>query len=398
MNNKKPKKNIILLGMVSLFTDLSSQMIYPLIPEFLVSIGARKAVIGIIEGIAESTASLFRPIFGRLSDKLKKRKLFIYLGYGLSTISKPFLFFANTWIAILTVKFIERIGKAARTPSRDALISTSIDPSKKGRAFGFHRAMDRIGAIGGPLLALLILYFFDNNIRLVFLFSVVPAVIALFFIKFVKETPFIKKGASADKQKNNLRNTPFLIFLLSNIIFNLGNSSNAFLILKAREEGLAIALIPVIWIVYNIFCSFSSPLFGTLSDKIGRKPIIIISFIYYSIIYLLFAFSTSLLAVWILFGAYGIYYGLSAGVFRAYIADIVNPDQRATAYGLFNTGIGLALFPASIIMGIVWDSYGSKWAFIISASFSLLGFLIFLVSLAFRKTKNLNDRRQTNGR
>lgn len=124
--------------------------------------------------------------------------------------------------------------------------------------------MDRIGAIGGPLLALLILYFFDNNIRLVFLFSVVPAVIALFFIKFVKETPFIKKGASADKQKNNLRNTPFLIFLLSNIIFNLGNSSNAFLILKAREEGLAIALIPVIWIVYNIFCSFSSPLFGTL--------------------------------------------------------------------------------------------------------------------------------------
>jgi len=398
MDGKKPKKNILLLGVVSLFTDLSSQMIYPLIPEFLVSIGTKKSVIGIIEGIAESTASLFRTVFGRLSDKYKKRKLFILLGYGISAFSKPFLFFANTWIAVLIIKFIERTGKAARTPSRDALISTSIDPSKKGRAFGFHRAMDRIGAIGGPLLALLILYFFDNNIRIVFLFSIIPAVIALFFIKFVKETPFIKKSTLGNKQKNSLRNTPFIIFLVSNIIFSLGNSSNAFLILKAREEGLVVALIPVIWIVYNIFCSISSPLFGTLSDRVGRKPIIIISFIYYSIIYFLFAFSTSLLAVWILFGAYGIYYGLSAGVFRAYIADLVDPNQRATAYGLFNTGIGLALFPASLIMGIMWDSYGSKWAFIISASFSLLGFLIFLVSLAFRKTKNLSDRRQINGR
>lgn len=385
MDYKKSKKNIILLGMVSLFTDLSTQMIYPLIPEFLVSIGARKALIGIIEGIAESTASLFRPVFGRLSDKLRKRKLFIYLGYGLSTVSKPFLFFANTWPTVLFIKFFERMGKASRTPARDALISTSVSTLKKGKAFGFHRAMDRIGAIGGPIIAMLILFFFNNNVRLVFLLSVVPAAVAIFFIKFVRETAPGKDTSANIKQKSSLRNMPFVLFLVSIIIFNLGNSSNAFLILKAREEGLVIFLIPVIWIVYNIFCSLSSPLFGTLSDKVGRKPIIITSFIYYSIIYFLFAISDSLWSVWVLFGAYGIYYGLSDGIFRAYIADLVNCDQRATAYGLFNTGIGLALFPASIIMGIVWDIYGSRWAFIISSLFSLLGFLIFLTSLIISK-------------
>ena len=394
MSKKKPNKNVILLGMVSLFTDLSSQMIYPLIPEFLVSMGAKKAVIGIIEGIAESTASLFRPIFGRLSDKLKKRKLFIYLGYGLSTISKPFLFFANSWAAVLVIKFFERVGKSSRTPARDALISTSVNASKKGKAFGFHRAMDRIGAIGGPIIAMLILFFFDNNVRLVFLLSVVPATVALFFIKFVRETTPEKDTSSPVKKKSSLRSAPFIIFLISNIVFNLGNSSNAFLILKAREEGLAVFLIPVIWIVYNIFCSLSSPIFGSLSDRIGRKPVIITSFVCYSIIYFLFALSSSLWSVWVLFGAYGIYYGLSAGVFRAYIADLVSPGKRATAYGIFNTGIGLALFPASIIMGTIWDIYGSKWAFIISALFSLMGFLIFLTSLAIIKVKiNLNSRR-----
>jgi len=373
-----------MLGLVSLFTDLSSQMVYPLVPEFLISIGANKAIIGMIEGIAESTASLFRIVFGRLSDKLRKRKLFLVLGYGLSALSKPFLYLANVWTVVLGVRFSDRMGKAIRTPARDTLISTSVNPSEKGKAFGFHRAMDRIGAIGGPLLAILVLSLFNNNVRLVFLLSIIPGVMALFFIRFVKETTIERKPVSA-VHKHSLRNAPFIIFLISNIVFTLGNSSNAFLILRAREAGLTILMIPVIWIVYNIFCTVSSPVFGSWSDKTGRKPIIIFSFLFYSVIYFFFGIANNLWAIWVLFGAYGIYYGLSAGVFRAYIADLVEPENRATAYGLFNTGIGIALFPASLIMGALWDRFGSKWAFWVSAGFSLLGFTIFLLSLLLRR-------------
>ncbi len=389
MSSEKLKRNIVTLGLVSLFTDLSSQMIYPLIPEFLVSIGANKAIIGIIEGIAESTASFFRTLFGRLSDKLRKRKLFIVLGYGLSAFSKPVLYLATFWTTVLAIRFSDRVGKAIRTPARDALISTSVDASKKGKSFGLHRAMDRMGAIGGPLLAMLILFLSDGNVRLVFLLSVFPGVSALFFVIFVKETAVQRKADAPIVQRQSLRNAPFIIFLIANIVFTLGNSSNAFLILRAREVGLAIAMIPVIWIVYNIFCTISSPIFGSLSDKVGRKPIIISSFLYYSIVYFLFGIANNLWTVWILFAGYGIYYGLSEGVFRAYIADLVTPENRATAYGLFNTGIGLALFPASLIMGTLWDRFGSKWAFFISAGFSLLGFLIFLISIVLKKTNKI---------
>jgi MFS family permease len=383
VSESRYKKNILFLGLVSLFTDLSAQMVYPLVPGFLVSIGASKAIIGLIEGIAESTASLFRTVFGRLSDRLKKRKIFIFLGYGVSALSKPLLYFANIWPVVLSIRFSDRLGKAIRTPARDALISTSVEPSKKGRAFGIHRAMDRIGAVGGPVLAMIVLTLFDKSVRMVFLLSFIPGIMALFFIKLARETSFLHTADRAAK-RSGLRNTSFIIFLISNIVFTLGNSSNAFLILRAREAGLTVLMIPVIWIVYNIFASASSPIFGSLSDRIGKEPVIIASFLYYAVVYLLFGILQGGLWIWILFAAYGIYYGLSAGVFRAYIADLVDPQHRATAYGIFNTGIGLALFPASLIMGFLWDEFGSKWAFIISAGFSLLGFLIFMLNLFWR--------------
>lgn len=388
---KNGRKNVFFLGLVSLFTDLSSQMIYPLIPEFLVSLGASKSIIGLVEGIAESVASLFRALFGRWSDKVKKRKVFVFLGYGLSAFSKPFLYLADSWFTVLAVRFSERMGKAVRTPARDALISTSVPPGQKGRAFGFHRAMDRTGALGGPLLAILALNISNENVRFVFLVSVIPAVIALIFIAFAKETASGEIQASDDFQGKPLRNRSFIIFLISIVVFTLGNSSNAFLILKAREAGLSVTWIPGIWMLYNFFCVLSSPVFGTLSDKWDRKSIIITSFIYYSILYFLFGFAQSLWMVWTLFAAYGIYYGLSEGVFRAYIADLVTENSRATAYGIFNTAIGLALLPASLIMGEMWDRFGSRWAFFVSAFFSLLGFLIFISGYFFIQ-KNGDDR------
>jgi len=362
-------------------------MVYPLIPEFLVSIGANKSTIGLIEGTAESVASVFRTIFGRWSDRIRKRKLFIFFGYGLSAISKPFLYFANFWTTVLLVRFSDRMGKAIRTPARDALISMSVSPQSKGKAFGFHRAMDRIGAIGGPALAIILLQVFHNDIHLVFLASVIPGLIALLFVFYARETSIPRKEVQKKREHTGMKDTSFIIFLVANVMFTLGNSSNAFLILKARETGLSVALIPAIWIVYNIFCTLSSPVFGILSDRLGRKPIILMSFIYYAIIYFLFGLAESLWMVWMLFGAYGIYYGLSEGVYRAYIADMVDEQNRATAYGLFNTAIGLTLLPASLIMGIIWDRLGSQWAFFTSASFSLFGFIIFLVSLSLTSRK-----------
>ncbi len=376
--------------MVSLFTDLSSQMVYPLIPTFLAVLGVSPAILGLIEGIAESTASLFRTVFGRMSDKLQNRKIFIIFGYGLSAISRPFFYIASHWTTIMAIRFSDRIGKAARTPSRDALISTSIHPSIKGKAFGFHRAMDRIGAIGGPLLAMLVLYLLRdtmselNALKTTFLISVIPGLIALIFIKFVKETKAITK-VMEKKKKTAMLNAPFILFLVANAFFALGNSSNAFLILKAQEVDIAIFLIPILWVVYNIVCTISSPILGSLSDTVGRKPIIVISFIYYAIIYVLFGFANQAWMVWVLFAAYGIYYGLSDGILRAYVADIVEEENRATAYGVLNTIIGIFLLPASVLMGLVWTQFNSQIAFITAAGLGMVGFIIFLVSLMVTK-------------
>lgn len=384
----KISRNVFFLGLVSLFTDLSSEMIYPLIPEFLTNLGANKFIIGVIEGVVEAVASGFRTIFGRVSDKMRNRKLFIFIGYGLSSFSKPLLFFAGIWQTVFLVRVADRLGKAIRTPARDALISTSIDPADKGKAFGYHRAMDRIGAIGGPALAMLILFLSGNNVRLVFLLSVIPGILSVIFINFAKET---KKAASSKtvtgKKTTNLRDRAFIIFFISVVVFTLGNSSNAFLILKAQETGLSLKLVPLIWVFYNIFCTVSAPIFGILSDHMGPRPVIIASFIYYALVYALFAFSESIWQMWFLFAAYGIYFGLTDGVFRAYIADLVEEDNRATAYGIFNTGIGLALLPASMLFGWVWDVFGSKYAFLMSSVFSLLGFLIFIIGLNAGKMK-----------
>ena len=379
-------RNVFSLGMVSLFTDLSSQMVYPLIPTFLALMGVSPAILGLIEGVAESTASLFRTFFGRMSDKLQKRKIFIIWGYGLSAISRPFFYIASHWTTVMAIRFSDRIGKAIRTPSRDALISTSIHPSIQGKAFGFHRAMDRIGAIGGPLLAMLFLYLLRDTmseldaLKTMFLISVIPGLIALIFIKFTKETKVITR-VMEKKKKTAMLSAPFILFLAANAFFTLGNSSNAFLILKAQEVDIAIFLIPILWMVYNIVCSISSPILGTLSDKVGRKPIIVTSFIYYAVIYVLFGFADQAWMVWSLFAAYGIFYGLSDGIFRAYVADIVEEENRATAYGVLNTVVGISLLPASVLMGLIWTQFNSQLAFIISAGLGMVGFIIFLISL-----------------
>ena len=382
----KLQKNIYAMGLVSFFTDLSSQMIYPLIPEFLTSIGASKSLVGLIEGVADGTAALVRVIGGFLSDKFRKRRLFVFIGYGLSTLSKPFLFFAHHWGLVLIVRFLDRAGKGIRVPARDALVCDSVEPSRKGYAFGFHRGMDRLGGAGGPLLAMLVLSQTHGSLRMVFLLSVIPAAIAVMLIGKVREIAPVSQLVERTRSAQKTLGRSFTLFVISVVVFTLGNSSNAFLILKAREAGLSAAGIPLIWFTYNVVCSLSSPVFGHFSDWIGRKPVILISFLVYGAIYSGFGLTSRLSAswqlptVWILFACYGLYYGLSEGVFRAYIADLVESEKLATAFGLFNTAVGVTLIPASIIFGTLWDKFSSETAFLAAATLAVTGGIVFLVT------------------
>ena len=377
---RRATANIYKLGFVSLFADLSTEMIYPLIPEFLVTLGASKVLVGLIEGVAEGTASLLRLVGGLLSDKVAKRRFFLFLGYGLAAVAKPFLFVATQWTQVLALRFADRVGKGLRTPARDALLADSVDPARKGFGFGFHRGMDSLGAAGGPLLAMLVLALSHGNVRLVFLLSVIPALVSVVLIAKVKEVlPAAREVKRSLRGQTDL-GRPFALFVLSIVVFTLGNSSNAFLILKAREAGLSAAGIPLIWLTYNVVGSVSSPVCGHLSDRIGRRPIIVASFLVYALIYAAFGLTSSLTAVWVIFCCYGLYHGLSEGIFRAYVADLVESDRRATAYGLFNTAIGIALIPASVVFGLLWDKVSSSAAFLVSAAFSLAAGGLFLAT------------------
>jgi len=377
---RRPVANIYKLGFVSLFADLSTEMIYPLIPEFLVTLGASKFLVGLIEGVAEGTAALLRLVGGLLSDRVKKRRFFLFLGYGLAAAAKPFLFIATHWAQVLALRFADRVGKGLRTPARDALLADSVDPARKGFGFGFHRGMDSLGAAGGPLLAMLVLALSHGNVRLVFLLSVIPALVSVYLIAKVKEVlPAAREVKRSLKGQTDM-GRPFALFVLSIFVFTLGNSSNAFLILKAREVGLPAAGIPLIWLTYNVVGSVSSPVCGHLSDRIGRRPIILASFLVYALIYAGFGLSSGLTAVWVLFCCYGLYHGLSEGIYRAYVADLVESDRRATAYGLFNTAIGIALIPASVVFGLLWDKVSSSAAFLVSAALSLAAGGLFLAT------------------
>ena len=375
MQKNKLDKNVKALGLVSLFTDMSSQMIYPLLPIFLTSVlGVGVAFVGLLEGIAESTASILKVFSGWYSDRLKKRKPIIFAGYGLSTIGKPFLYLATAGWHVLLVRFVDRAGKGIRTSPRDALIAGSCSADERGRAFGVQRAMDRTGAFLGPLIAFAILPLFNNNLRMVFLLAFFPALIAVLVIIFmVKDKPQSRDLSEKKSHASGGRmNKDFKKFVVILAVFTLGNSSDAFLILRAKDLGLKVALIPILWLTYNFVCSISAVPFGHLSDKIGRKKTTLLGFGVYACVYLGFAFSNTQALIWLFMAIYGVHYGLSEGVLRAYVADLVKDDSvMATAYGIYHTVIGMCMLPASLIMGIMWQQFGPTVAFAFGAAMAL---------------------------
>lgn len=376
------QRNVFFAGLVSFFMDVSSEMIYPLVPLFLANaLGVNKSVIGLIEGVAESTASLLKVFSGWFSDRIGNRKWLMAAGYGISTLSRPFVALATGWSHVLGSRFIDRFGKGVRTAPRDAIIAESSDKAYLGRAFGFHRAMDTMGAVMGPALAFFLLGLFSNDYRKIFWLSMIPGIIAvLLIIFFITEK---KKGAAAHAERPRLTlkhfDWRFKSFVLIAGLFAFGNSSDVFLILRAQQVGISTGMIPVVYLLFNLIYALSAIPAGIAADRFGRKRIILLGFVLFAILYYGFAVASHTSAIWVLFGFYGLFMGLTEGIQKAFLATIVPRDFKATAFGVFSTVVGLAMFPASIIGGWLWDHVSPSAMFYFGAVTATISAILFVV-------------------
>jgi MFS family permease len=417
-------RNVFFAGVVSFFMDFSSEMIYPLVPLFLSSVlGVDKAVIGLIEGIAETTASTVKLGSGWLADRFRRRKLLMGLGYGVSAASRPLLALSGSWGQVLGARFIDRFGKGVRTAPRDAIVADASSARRLGRNFGFHRAMDQFGAVVGPAIAFLILRATPGAYRTVFWISIIPAIIAVLVIVFfiqerrppgpARVPPTLDGGgggiggpggagrpgpepdagapgvatASADRpgpapaagrakrgwwaRLHDLRG-PLLGYMVVTGLFSLGNSADAFLILRAQNLGVALVLIPLLYLAFNLVYSGLSLPAGLVADRIGRKRVAVIGYLLFACAYGGLALAKGPEAVWLLFLLYGVYMGVADGNGRALLAELAPPDRRGTAFGAYHGVVGLAALPASVIAGLLWDRVSPAAPFVVGAIGALL--------------------------
>ena len=396
-------RNVIALGLVSLFNDASSEIIYPLLPLFITStLGASVAFVGLIEGIAESTASLLKLFAGWFSDRLGRRKGLVIAGYSAASFVRPLLALAASGWQVLGLRFLDRAGKGIRSSPRDAMIADAAPPDQRGMAFGFHRAMDHTGAIVGSLLSAWLVVLFQGNYRKIFWVAAIPAFVALLILIFVVRERHDENSAddaaeSAAARKAAVTSPPALFqlsafsadfkkFLGVLLLFTLTCSSDAFLLLRARVVGISIVMIPILWAALHVTKALSSLLGGGLSDRYGRRPIIISGWILYAAIYGGFAFASTSAAMWMLFTIYGIYFGFTEGVEKALVADLVTAEQRGTAFGLYNLVIGITALPASLILGLLWRSFGAETALMTSAMVSLIAAALLITVTSDKRT------------
>lgn len=378
-------RNVLALSAVSLLNDTSSEIIYPLLPAFLaLTLGATPFVIGLIEGFAESVASLLKLFSGYLSDRFDKRKFFVFFGYSLASLMRPVLAFVTSWQQVLFVRVTDRIGKGIRGAPRDALLAASVAPEKRGLAFGFNRAADHLGAVLGPIIAFVLLYYLASNpenptaqdYSRVFLYASIPVALGLFVIVFFvkeekREKPAPEASITPIKLSLKVFDGNFKRFLLVIAFFTLSNSTDAFLLLRAEQTGVAPALLPLLWMTLHLSKVFFSLVGGDLSDRIGRKALIFSGWAVYALVYAGFAFAGSAWQTWVLFVIYGVYFGLTEGAEKALVADLVGAEKRGTAFGFYNLAFGITVFPASLLFGFIWQQFGAETAFLTSAAISL---------------------------
>lgn len=389
MFSGKIPKNVFILGLVSFFNDLASEMIYPIVPIFLTSVlHASVPVVGLIEGIAEALASISKYIFGTISDYFKSRKPFVVWGYSFGAVSKLLIGLAYSWQLVLFARVIDRLGKGLRTAPRDSILLENATQENKGFIFGFHRAFDSLGAVFGPLLALLILYLLKENIRLTFFVALFPAVIAiLLLIFFVKEKRKPKTEEKSKFVKINWKNlSPRLkVFLIISFLFSLGNSSDAFLLLNAKNLGLTTTLVVLAYVLYNISQTVFAAPAGSLADKFGAKKIFLAGLLVFSAVYFFFGFINNPMWLWVLFPIYGVYIAATDGVSKSYISEFINKDESGSYFGAYYTLTAVGAFLSSFIGGILWSQFSPSVTFYYGSIFSFGAFVIFLASNYLQK-------------
>jgi MFS family permease len=379
--------NVLFLGIGSLLTDISSEMIFTLVPLFLANVlGTATTIIGLVGGLSDSVDNIFRIFSGWFSDRIGNRKMITVAGYSLSTVVKPLMYIASSWAAVLGIRFGDRIGKGVRSSPRDALIADSILPSERGKSFGIHRAMDTIGAAIGLGLAALIIYHMQGggleltrrSYQWIVLIGIIPAVLAVIVLLTTVKEP--RKQAANTRVKFNRQwifgfDRRFFVFITVVGLFNLGQSSNFFVILRAQNLEVPLIQTVLMLVLYNVvYAGLSSPV-GIISDKLGRKWVIILGWLVYAIVYLGFGLASQMWQVWVLFIGYGIYSGISEGVARAFVADLVPAEKRGTAYGLYYGVVGVALLPASVLAGYLWQAVNPSSAFYFGAALALIAAL-----------------------
>jgi len=386
MEDNKPvkvNKNVFYVGLLSFFGGISQDIFTPILPIYLTTVlGFDKAIVGVAEGVVGASVYFFRIISGFLSDKFKKQKPLIFLGYLLSMVSRPLLVLLTSIGGVIGLRILDGVGKGIKDPPKDVLVAGSSEKAVRGKSFGVARMLDTMGSVVGPLVLSVLLYIFKDSSTLyhnILLFTAIPLIITLSLIFKLREIPKAElKKIEVPEAKGKLPAT-FYIFIAIVIVFTLGNSSDAFLILRAKSVGVSLLAIPLVIALFNLVYAGAAIPFGSLSDRIGRIPTLTIGWAAFALVYLGFALVSHAIFIWFLYALYGIYWATSEGVSRALLADLVNPDHRGRAFGIYGMAVGLTTLPASLLAGVLWDKFGAAVPFYFGAAMAGIALVALLI-------------------